>query len=483
MSPVLFALALDPFLDYLSKQLPVDHMIRAYADDMALVLHSIQHINIVSDAFVLLGSASSLHVNVAKTVCVPLYPTTILQCRRDIGYTPWAGMEINMGFGKYLGFLVGPGATAKLNFASSMDKFRSRAASWLEIRRAGQFFQILGFNMFVTSVFNFISQLYVLPDDWVVECRALTLKMMLGPKAWIHGAEGHAFFRAHGDVGFPVAIRCTEAANLQLCFAAIPKHVPDFMTKLCTLEHCVGENIALGTFGTIPTVIKNSPYACCRIVYQKAVNLKIPEHLAALQPSEIASINKTTYNMFFDSIYKKRAAVVRLEEVYRKRWCAYAILNIPQPRKLAENAAKQLRWISKRLPPRVHLACVRFQFNGWHTGRRYQRRDSRCMFCKTGEAEDRIEHFIYCNAIQDLFPSSMKMHHANRVPPSHFFLQGLDGRHRLTFALILYAVYTVHNEFRHSDNHTDFKRCVMTSLLDVSVNKQIRKAVTDILEL
>ena len=91
------------------------------------------------------------------------------------------GTEINMGVGKYLGFLVGPGTSAQLNFASSMDKFRLRAASWLEMRRAGQFFQILGFNMFVTSVFIFVSQLYILPDDWMVECRALALKMMLGP--------------------------------------------------------------------------------------------------------------------------------------------------------------------------------------------------------------------------------------------------------------------------------------------------------------
>jgi len=85
------------------------------------------------------------------------------------------------------------------------------------------------------------------------------------------------------------------------------------------------------------------------------------------------------------------------------------------------------------------------------------------MFCKTGDAEDSIEHFIYCRAIQDLLPSSMKVYHANRVPPSHFFLQGLDGRHRLTFALILYGIYTVHNELRHSNNHTDFKRCVSAS--------------------
>ena len=65
----------------------------------------------------------------------------------------------------------------------------------------------------------------------------------------------------------------------------------------------------------------------------------------------------------------------------------------------------------------------------------------------------------------------------------HVFFYGLDGRHRLTVALTLYAIYSVHNDFRHSNNHTDFKLCVMTALLDVHVNKQIRRAVADILEL
>ena len=128
---------------------------------------------------------------------------------------------------------------------------------------------------------------------------------------------------ALGDEWCP---RCGSLSNnkkqkrkQQWCFATILKHVPDFMTKLHALESSVGVEARLGTLGSIPEVIANSPYACCRIVYERAVTLRIPEHLAAIQPSLIDGINKTTYNLFFDSIYRRRAAVVRLEEVYRKR--------------------------------------------------------------------------------------------------------------------------------------------------------------------
>lgn len=105
------------------------------------------------------------------------------------------------------------------------------------------------------------------------------------------------------------------------------------------------------------------------------------------------------------------------------------------------------------------------------------------MFCREESSEDSIEHFVHCKATQNMFPESMKVRPMNTIPGSHFFPHNLDGRHRLVFALVLYAIYTAHNDFRHSSNHSDFKKCVITSLLDVRMNKQIREAVMDILQL
>ena len=159
----------------------------------------------------------------------------------------------------------------------------------------------------------------------------------------------------------------------------------------------------------------------------------------------MGSINNTTYDLFFNSIYRSRAAMVRLEEVYRKRWCKPAVLNLPRPRKLAESAAKHLRWISKRLPPRVKLVCVYdfISMVGTQGGDTRGGTHPACFAVINNETEDSIEHIIQCDAIQDLFPCSMKTNHAKGVPPSHFFFYGLDGRHRLTFALMLYAIYSV----------------------------------------
>ena len=139
-----------------------------------------------------------------------------------------------------------------------------------------------------------------------------------------------------------------------------------------------------------------------------------------------------------------------------------------------------LKWLSRRVPPRVHIANTRFHFNGWHTRRRYQnRQDLSCMFCKAGE--DSIEHFVHCKAIQQLFPSYLRTGNPPKVPVANFFLRGLDGRHRLTFALVIYAIYRIHNEFRHSSDHTDFKRCCLRIITDVPLRPEFVLAWKEIL--
>ena len=162
-----------------------------------------------------------------------------------------------------------------------------------------------------------------------------------------------------------------------------------------------------------------------------------------------------------------------MEECYRFRWCR--LLGNPTPGKLAFSAATQLKWIGKRLPSRVHLANVRFHFNGWHTARRYQRRHgSSCPFCKNESAEDSIEHFVYCPAVHGLFPESWKSGNPPRIPLRNLFLFGLSGEQRLAVALIMYALYSVHNEYRHSNHRHDFKNTVFRIIAEVYLQPRLK---------
>ena len=164
LSPVLFALALDPFLCHLMRALLSDTLIRAYADDMAIVLASRSSLPPVARCFDVLANAAALRVNVAKTEYVPLYQTTVQQANYDIAYCIWSNMRVSMGYGKYLGYCVGPQASADLNFKQPMQKFRARAAYWLSLRKLGSYFQVLGFNMCALSVLTFACQLHLMPE-------------------------------------------------------------------------------------------------------------------------------------------------------------------------------------------------------------------------------------------------------------------------------------------------------------------------------
>ena len=68
MSPVLLALALDPFLDHLCRKLPPTGMVRAYADDTCIVVQDVHTLPVISKCFTLLAKASRLAANIDKTV-------------------------------------------------------------------------------------------------------------------------------------------------------------------------------------------------------------------------------------------------------------------------------------------------------------------------------------------------------------------------------------------------------------------------------
>ena len=68
------------------------------------------------------------------------------------------------------------------------------------------------------SVLSFISQLYLLPEEWEKEITQTALRYMHGPRMWLHGRGGHAFFQAEKDIGLKATPRCPAADGLSTCF-------------------------------------------------------------------------------------------------------------------------------------------------------------------------------------------------------------------------------------------------------------------------
>ena len=137
--------------------------------------------------------------------------------------------------------------------------------------------------------------------------------------------------------------------------------------------------------------------------------------------------------MFLDSLHAKGAVQEVLRSQYKQRWCAPSLITVRLAgrsirflsdamwSRLTSKACKNLVWLSRGVPARVHLANLRLHFNGWHTSARYQQRaGSTCLFCSQEGSEDSLEHILVCPFIHSLLPHNLKKGAPPRLPIKHF---------------------------------------------------------------
>ena len=119
-----------------------------------------------------------------------------------------------------------------------------------------------------------------------------------------------------------------------------------------------------------------------------------------------------------------------------------------------------------------------FHFNAFHTARRYQKTKP-CLFCRASNSEDSIEHILKCPSIGSCFATVWKARNSP-IPATYWFLLEGDGKTRLCMACFVFAVYTVHNRVRHTNNITDLRQQIYMSLNLPSLPKPLRRAWEDL---
>ena len=120
LSALLFAVVIDLFLRQLKKA-GIKATIRAYPDDFAIVVRSVSaSLPIIRTPYMDLATISNLNLNLPKTICIPLWATSIPIAKATIvAICPgWSQNEVS-STGKYLGFYVGPGKADKAWQAAS----------------------------------------------------------------------------------------------------------------------------------------------------------------------------------------------------------------------------------------------------------------------------------------------------------------------------------------------------------------------------
>ena len=167
LSPLLFAVCVDILLRMITHKLK-DCSCNAFADDIAIVLRDWwEQSPILENIFREFEQISNLAFNVAKTICIPLWPNGVRDVREQnpMCIPNWGSLCVD-DKGTYLGFVIGPGK-GTLSWVKPLAKFKERVARWAPVG-GGMQYATLAYNVFAISTLLYVAQLQSIPQ-WVLE--------------------------------------------------------------------------------------------------------------------------------------------------------------------------------------------------------------------------------------------------------------------------------------------------------------------------
>ena len=206
------------FVRHLQRLLP-GQAVRAYADDIAAVVHDIEAAApLLVREFQRLAQATNLVLNVSKTICIPLRETSlsIATDKLKAACEQWAEITV-ADTGKYLGFYIGPGK-AQLSWTAAGQKMLSRARSW-DYSRFGLYYATCAHNLYVSSLPSYIGQLESYLDEFHQEVEEATLRRAAaGPYAWALPQDLFRLKDCYGQAANFRSLRhATLAAKVRVC--------------------------------------------------------------------------------------------------------------------------------------------------------------------------------------------------------------------------------------------------------------------------
>ena len=130
------------------------------------------------------ATISNLHLNVDKTVCIPLWPSSAEEAKSFIysHISQWDQLIVAQK-GTYLGFVLGPGK-ATSSWDKPVAKYLERVKRWSQLG-GGMQYGALTYNVFALSTLLFVGQLESIPQA-VLDHECLNVcRMFPGPGNWI----------------------------------------------------------------------------------------------------------------------------------------------------------------------------------------------------------------------------------------------------------------------------------------------------------
>jgi len=501
LSPLLFAVCVDILLRKLAQDIP-KAVCKAFADDIGVVVQDWWTDGpIMHSIFTEFAAISNLHLNINKTLCIPLWPGGVKEVSDIIAtHIPnWARLAI-CDKGTYLGFSVGPGK-GDSSWEKPWAKYCTRVDKWAHLG-AGMQFGALSYNVFALSTLLYVAHLEKIPKWIEREERKQVLKIFPGPGAWLVPEDAWYLKESYGLALSAQPLTLTARAS-QLRVACLGCHFSVKDIRPCHLRRRAADNIfakqqelkyAMTSTHHRDRIVHWSGWyerSCCKVLtdnfhYMQGIGIGPTAIYKELSGKPIASWDgddmkrvKKCFQRATLRMLKAHNAPQPVERIRQKtdRWrnCPYGLTG--HPGLSAPLIHKHLSKLAKLTPPRIRAAVFKSLWNGWATHRRFQQRmkaSNICVFGCSQTAEDSIEHYCRCEVA---CRAARQLLHISYAPVQALDIWTLNSawldndRLLVSIAILIYGVYNAFNTIRHngscdSDEAYDIIRqhCIQATL-------------------
>ena len=405
-----------------------------------------------------------------KCVLIPLWCVDLDIFRGDFvrHFPGWGAFSVD-NKGTYLGFVIGPGAEDN-SWTKPVQKFRKSAKMWGRTG-VGMQYSTLAYTMYVLPTLCFVGQLCEPPHEALVAEAQAFRDLIPGPGNWC----------IQNDLWY-MADQFGQARNLpslsHVC-AASQKRVQLWENRLQGGLRIVDRFYELR--GSMSATAHLDRIVQWESWYQKGPISTLFRNSAKLDGCGLNSTVMLRNAGWEDIDPDNRAKGIRNVKSKFQSCARMSLARHDQPDKIGRIRAKLVRWklpgierhtadrcsrlfprLAKLVPPRVAHAVWRTVWNGWTSGRRFQKLSHHCALCCGGLAEeDSIEHYARCRVTRDLctgFVGLSPLHYTRWL--GNFVVLGVnhgkvDDTTVVKRAVVVYAIYRATNHLRHKpeSNH------------------------------
>ncbi|CAE8598073.1 unnamed protein product [Polarella glacialis] len=452
LSPLLFALCADILLRELSEHLQGDEILCAFADDTAAVVANyVKSLPVLSSLCQEFEAISALALNIKKTVFIPLWGVRDMVHVRSLireACPPWKDILVRHA-GKYLGFMIGPGA-ASTSWEKPLRKYIDTAVLWSSLH-LGLHLNLLVYRVFIASLLGFVMQLEPDPPDIMGYFDIAMRRLAPGPGNWLSRADA---FHLRSAYGFPLEFEDPRWMSMACKMRVVRDVAPDCNDRRKELDEVLAECFrrphGMWHYRSFYTILSEcrSELAFKGITVQSLNNV-CEDRDHSFQHHAAKSIAAAFSETYFP-LSRVRAKLVR--------W------NVPErgdiaDRRILRNFALLAKWCQ----PRILTVYLKTLWNGWSTDRRLQslRRSQNqpCRTCLLGceSAEDSVDHYACCSVFWKFAcaPRPVGLGLQTELRSKSTFLlvrSGLREEDSVRIALGMYALYRVVNICRHHNS-------------------------------